>query len=361
MQRISIEREEVLQTELNLEIISLPSERKTNSNAHQVPKKNSRPCANWAYGKCTFGDKCRFEHPIRRPDLAEVLEYQESHSTPPDTMDGIQFQTPDLPGLPNLVANGMCRVMGDYVIYFIPFYIPFEGKYFYKKLVLFRLNKRENRYKQVFSHRMENFHFTTAAATNGFFVCSRLPYDANVLKLMCQAKKLDKEKKKVQQAQARSQEKITRLQTRNETLQNRVDQQSTQLSRAYANNRQQQQYFTNKISQVRSQNTSLQRHNQSLRRDNTAKRQQLQSAIFANFRRMDPVDVFVFHPKQKTMAHVVEYHKPADHVHLQKNILTLYDEPSGRSHSFKIVLHSGSIASYDVTEPLRPSALCSEF
>jgi FtsZ-binding cell division protein ZapB len=264
--------------------------------------------------------------------------------------DGIYTTTPPFAGLPPLVENGKCRVMGNYVIYFIPFYIPFDGEYLYKKIRLFRFNPSKQVFKLVFSYRYEGFHITTAAATNGYLVCSRLPYDAEVLKLMTTAKKLAKENQFIKQSRSKLQKEVSSLKKKNRSLTVSNLAQRTQISN-------QNEHIRNLNTQIASNRNKRERPN----RNDSGYVASLQNRVLKNIRDRDPVDIFVYHPEQKVMVHVLEYHKPADHVHLDGNILTLYDKPSGRSHIFELTMKTSTVSDYDLSEPLRPSSLCDAF
>lgn len=348
-------------------------------------------CAAWAYGTCQFGARCRHIHPIRKPLFKEVLEHKMSTSEIPDMNDGIMHTKPDLPGLPDLPTNGKCRIMGDYVIYFLPFWKDFEGKYFFKKIQLFRLNKQKGMYKLVFSYRKENFHITTAAASNGYLVCSRIPYDASVLQIMREAKALAKRNEILQKKESHLQSKVVQQIEKNKSLYNanknlsssmkkqkkRIDNlESTQvnlqekLSRRSSHNKPTTGPSVNKRSKssfkqegerkTKYKSTTI-NLNVTVNITQKTRLTNLQKNVFANFRDLDPIDIFVYHPIEKTMVHVLEYHKPADHVHLEKNMVTLYDMPSQQSHVFCIEMSSSNISAYDFVEPLRPSTLCDYF
>ena len=89
--------------------------------------------------------------------------------------------------------------------------------------------------------------------------------------------------------------------------------------------------------------------------------QRLETSIFENIRTRDPVDLFVFDPELKVHVHVLEYHKPADHVDLKGKTLKLWDKKSALSHTFDIKLNTKDVATLDFDDPLQPKQLCEQF
>jgi hypothetical protein len=280
-------------------------------------------CAWYLTGNCKKGDNCPFQHPPPTPELKDILEYQASSSVKPNVEDGMYYRTlnPNLPGLPELPPNGKCRIMNDQslVIYFIPFFKPIDGIVYFKKIRLFRFNKQKNEYKLVYSYTKQGFHITTAAASNGYLVCSRLPYDQAVLQLMAEAKIL-KKRDEIQKKQ------IDKLKNQNQNLQKK----GARITGEY-------------------------------RRQTLTSVTWLERTIMDNFRIADPIDLFVFNPKDKVFQHVLEYHKPADHVDLKGRTLGLWDKKTNKYHTFHIQILTEDVKKYDLKKPVEPERLCDVF
>jgi len=179
----------------------------------------------------------------------------------------------------------------------------------------------------VFSYTKQNFHITSASASNGYLVLSRLPYDVNVLKLMDEAKKLKKQ---------------------NDFLKVKDERHKQEKAKLIAKNR----LVSDKLNATRREVSSL--------RDD-ARIRALSNSIFDDFRTRDPVDLFVFDAVIKAHVHVLEYHKPADHVDLKGRVLRLWDKKTGYCHSFNINMHTKDVCKYDVDKPIQPERLCDLF
>jgi len=269
--------------------------------------------------------------------LEEILEHKSSIKSTPHLADGVAMVAPNLPGLPPLPPNGKCRVMEGFVIYFIPFFKPIDGVSYYKRILLFRLNSAKKTYKLVFSYTRKDFHITSASASNGYLVCSRLPYDANVLKIMEEAKKL---KQKLWEKDENMRKQLTKLKSKNRYLSDRVAKaKQSALPRPYS-----------AIAPFSTNGTF-----------STNKLARLELKVHDSIRSRDPVDLFAFDPERKTLVHVLEYHKPADHVNLQKRTLELWDKNSNTIHIFGITLLTKDVARFDFDDPLQPKKLCEEF
>jgi len=258
-------------------------------------------CQHFLQGICKYGNNCKKQHP-KKPELGDILTYVSSTRQRVDEEDGISLSEPNLPGLPALPPNGKCRIMGPLVIYFIPFYKPYNGIIYYKKIRLYRYNKTKQTFKLVFSYTKQGFHITTAAASSGYLVCSRLPFDPAVLQFMELAQKLKRENAQMKQRDERQKKEIADLKL--ETLQNR---------------------------------------------------------IFSNIRMADPVDLFVYDPLIKAHVQVLEYHKPADHVSLEGRTLHLWDKKTGLNHTFYIEMKTENVTNYNLDVPLQPPKLCNVF
>jgi len=294
----------------------------------------------WSVGKCKKGETCEYQHPPKKPILEDILDHKSSIKATPDENEGIKFTTPE--GLPSLPPNGKCRVMegGDLVIYFIPFFKPIDNITYYKKIRLFRYNKNKKEYKLVFSYTRKDFHITTATASNGYLVCSRLPYDQSVLKMMAEAK---------------------RLRNKNEKLEKKLKQNDEKFCKQIAELKNKNRYLSDEV--TRSNSELRMEREQSKARDvaNNNNVARLESIIRDNIRARDPVDIFVFDPTIKCHVHVLEYHKPADHVDLKGRTLALYDKKSGLTHTFEITMQTKNAKGFNLDEPLQPKQLCPDF
>jgi len=340
-----------------------PSIETSNSDSKEVKlSTKTEPCAFWSVGKCKKGDLCAFLHPPRKPILDDILEHKSSIKATPDINEGITDQTPSLPGLPPLPPNGKCRVMLEegLVIYFIPFFKPIGGIVYYKKIRLFRFNKQKQIYKLVFAYTRKDFHITTASASNGFLVCSRLPYDASVLKMMEEAKNLRNKNEKLSNKLKKKDSDITKLKKKNRYLSDKIIEAKEQNRKLEINN--------NILRQQSLERQQALERQQDLERQQTWERQQalqrqqtLENQIFANIRSRDPVDIFVYDPVKKAHVHVLEYHKPADHVHLEGKILNLWDKKSELMHTFEITMLTKDVNKFDLDDPLQPKSLCKYF
>jgi len=302
--------------------------------------KKEKICMFWVVGTCKYGADCQYQHPPKKPNLTDILEH--CYSTTKNALnieDYICYTTPDL-RLPELPLNGMCRMMPDkeLAIYFIPFYKPIDGIVYYKKIRLFRYNKKKEEFKLVFSYTKQGFHITSAAASNGYLVCSRLPYDIAVFKMMEEAKKLKKQNENLQEKIRLKDERLTKqisqLKTKNRYLSNNFNRKPVSSLRANAN--------FNMV--VKHKKLEL-----------------LEFSIRDKFRSADPVDLFVYDPVIKTHIQVLEYHKPADYVDLNGKILHLWDKKTGRLHTFSVKMGTNQVSNYDFDEPLKPEKLCDEF
>jgi hypothetical protein len=303
-----------------------------------------KDCVFWLAGSCKNGENCPFQHPPKKPILKNILKYQTSTKEKPNVEVGISYTTPTLPGLPVLPQNGKCRILKDnLVIYFIPFFKPIDGNVYFKKIILFRFYKGE--YKLVFSYTKQGFHFTTAAATHDYLVCSRLPYDVAILKMMEEAKKMRKQNEFLKKKDERQTKQISREKAKNRVLSDKLARKPVSSLRIDARIKIEQ----NNIGIQRIDQFQYQRLNQ------------LQFRIMDNFRTADPIDLFVFDPVIKTLIHVLEYHKPADHVNLEGRVLGLWDQKTGLYHSFQIKMITNDVPKYDLDEPLQPKQLCDVF
>jgi hypothetical protein len=313
--------------------------RNSQQNTPQPLVKKQEPCIHWLGPRgCKFGENCTYMHPPRVPSLAEIIEYKESNSFTPNVEDGIYQIAPSLPGLPALPPNGKCRVCNDneLIIYFIPFYKPIDGIVYFKKIRLYRFNKNKGAHKLVFNYNKQGFHITTAAASNGYLVLSRLPYDAAVLKMMEEAKRLKVQNEKLQQANKKKDEiharQMAKLRERNRDFSKRKP-----------------------VSTIR---VETQLRIQSM---NNTYIDSLNRRIFDNFRTADPVDVFVYDSALKIHVHVLEYHKPADFVDLDGKTLYLWDKKSGLYHKFYLKLETNRVSVFQLDDPIQPKQLCDVF
>jgi len=322
----------------------------------RASSKKDTVCAWYLTGRCREGDNCPYQHPLPTPELEDILSYQSSSSIKPNVEDGMYYRTPNLnlPGIPELPPNGKCRIINDQslVIYFIPFFQPIDGIVYFKKIRLFRFNKQSNEYKLVFSYTKQGFHITTAAASNGYLVCSRLPYDPAILKMMAEAKNLKKQNQKLQKKDEIQKNQIDKLKNQNQNLQKKDEIQKK------------------KINKLNNQNQNLQKKGERFtveyRRTVTYENrrlEQLQSTIMDNFRTADPIDLFVFDPNDKDQPykHVLEYHKPADHVDLNGRYLGLWDKKTNKYHTFHIQILTENVKKYDFKKPVEPNQLCDVF
>jgi len=316
--------------------------KKSSIEKKEIVIKKDKPCAFWAIGECQKGDKCAFNHPPRSPELKDILKYKSSEKKVPTNIESCMVSvSPKLRcGLPELPPNGKCRVMEQdgLVIYFIPFFKSIDGIVYFKKIRLFRYNHTKQEYKLVFSYTKQNFHITTASASNGYLVCSRLPYDPNVLKMMEEAKRLKKQTERLQQKLSQKDERMT-----------------NQIAKLKAKNR----FLSDKIKD-RPKVSEL-RVRVNVQVTASSKMQSLETKIFDNIRSQDPIDLFVFDPELKAHVHVLEYHKPADHVDLEGRTLRLWDKKSGFNHIFDIKLLTKDVATLDFDDPLQPKQLCEIF
>jgi len=336
---------------------------------HIASSKKDTVCVWYMDGQCRNGDNCDYQHPLKTPELKEILEYQKSSTFRPNVEDGMYYRTPNLPGLPELPQNGKCRIMNDksLVIYFIPFFKPIEGIVYFRKVRLYRLNKQKNQYKLVFNYTKQNFHITTAAASNGYLVCSRLPYDSNVLKLMEEANKL-------QEQAVIQKDKIAQLKNQNQNLQKKDEFQKNQIAQL----KNQNQNLKKKGQAQKKQNDQLKNQNWDLQKKGeriTVATSQtitygrplmnLNRNIRDNFRTADPIDLFVYDPYHdkdaSSFKHVLEYHKPADHVDLNGRTLGLWDQKTREYHTFHIQILTEDVNKYNLDKPVVPEKLCEVF
>jgi hypothetical protein len=302
----------------------------------QENTKRDKPCFYWTTeGYCKNGNNCLFKHPLKKLELEDILKYEKSPLQNPNQNDGIFTKRPDLPGLPDLPPNGKCRVTSDQglIIYFIPFYKPIDGIVYYKKIRLYRLNKSKGIYKLVFSYTKLGFHITTAAASNGYLVCSRLPYDEAVLKLMEEAKKLKNQNTQWQLKDEKHMKEIEKLKKKNRYLSDKVKRKP--------------------VSELRV--------NVGIRVEQDLRLEILNKRVLDNIRLADPVDLFVYDPLIKAHVHVLEYHKPADHVSLKGRTLQLWDKQTGKNHTFFIVMKTDNVIKFNLDDPLQPKKLCDVF
>jgi hypothetical protein len=300
-------------------------QKNSHKNTPQLPVvKKQEPCMYWLAGKCKFGENCSYLHPLRVPNLGEILKYKESKSFTPNVEEGISYSAPASPGLPALPPNGKCRVCdnNELIIYFIPFYKPIDGVVYFKKIRLYRFNKNKGEYKLVFNYNKQGFHITTASASNGYLVLSRLPYDDAVLKMMEEAKRLKSQNQKLQQVIKKKDELHAR-----------------QKANLRAKNR--------------DLSDNLKRKNQYI--------DSLNWRIMFNIRARDPVDVFVYDSVLKVHVHVLEYHKPADFVDLHGKTLSLWDKSSGQYHIFFLKLETNRVSEFQLDDPIQPKQLCDVF
>jgi len=312
-------------------------------NTPQLPVvKKQEPCIYWLGGKCKFGENCTYLHPPRVPSLGEILKYKESKSLTPNVEEGISYSAPTVPGLPVLPPNGKCRVCNDkeLIIYFIPFYKPIDGVVYFKKIRLYRFNKNKGEYKLVFNYNKQGFHITTAAASNGYLVLSRLPYDAAVLKMMEEAKRIKSQNEKLQQVIKKKDEiharQMANLRAKNRDLSDKFMRKPVSTLRV--------------DTQIRFQNVNNNYYFNSLNR-----------TIIDNFRTADPVDVFVYDSVLRIHVHVLEYHKPADFVDLHGKTLSLWDKKSGQYHIFYLKLETNRVSNFQLDDPILPKQLCDVF
>jgi hypothetical protein len=288
-----------------------------------------KDCVFWLAGSCKNGENCPFQHPPKKPILKNILKYQTSTKEKPNVEVGISYTTPTLPGLPVLPQNGKCRILKDnLVIYFIPFFKPIDGNVYFKKIRLFRFNIKKGEYKLVFSYTKQGFHITTAAASNGYLVCSRLPFHPDVLQFMEEAKK---QKRQNAQKDERQKKEIADLKAQNRHLSDKA----------------------------RRIPVSELRVNVQVEQSNLL--ETLQNRIYSNIRLADPVDLFVYDPLIKAHVQVLEYHKPADHVSLDGRTLHLWDKKTGLNHTFSIAMKTENVTNYNLDVPLQPTKLCNEF
>jgi hypothetical protein len=183
-------------------------------------------------------------------------------------------------------------------------------------------------YKLVFSYTKQGFHITTAAASNGYLVCSRLPFDPDVLQFMEEAKK---QKRQNAQKDERQKKEIADLKAQNRHLSDKA----------------------------RRIPVSELRVNVQVEQSNLL--ETLQNRIYSNIRLADPVDLFVYDPLIKAHVQVLEYHKPADHVSLDGRTLHLWDKKTGLNHTFSIAMKTENVTNYNLDVPLQPTKLCNEF
>lgn len=278
----------------------------------------------------------------KKPNLSDILEYQYSDYITPNVEDGISYTRPDYPGLPQLPQNGKCRIMNDsdLIIYFIPFFKPIDGVVYFKKIRLFRFNRNKKQYVLVFNYNKQGFHITSAAASNGYLVCSRLPYDAAILRIMEEAKRLKKSEEKLQHVMKKKDEnharRMAQLRQKNRDLSDEIRRRPVSVLRVEA--------------KIRVQ---------------TKRNNRLESLIvqeMVNIRNADPVDLFVYDSELRAHVHVLEYHKPADHVDLQgKTLYLLENKTTGKYHSFKINLLTENVSKFQLDDPIQPKQLCDVF
>jgi len=284
-------------------------------------------------------ERIDYEHPPKIPNLEEILKYKESKSLSPNVEEGIYFVAPTDPGLPALPPNGKCRVMhnNELIIYFIPFYKPIDGIVYFKKIRLYRFNKNKREYKLVFNYNKQGFHITSAAASNGYLVCSRLPYEVAVLKMMEEANRLKKQNQKLQEGMKKKDaihaRQMARLREKNRDLSDKLKRKPVSTLRVET--------------QIRIQTTN--------------RLETLNMTIRDNFRSADPVDLFVYDSALKFHVHVLEYHKPADFVDLHGKTLSLWDMKSGLYHIFYLKLETYHVSKYQLDEPIKPKQLCDKF
>jgi len=314
-------------------------QKNSHNNTSQLPVVTKQePCKYWLGGKCKHGENCIYLHAPRVPSLGEILIYKESKSLTPNVEEGISYRAPTAPGLPALPPNGKCRVCndGELIIYFIPFYKPIDGIVYFKKIRLYRFNKNNGEYKLVFNYNRKGFHITTAAASNGYLVLSRLPYDAAVLKMMEEAKRLKSQNQKLQQGIKKKDEIHAR-----------------QMANLRAKNRDLSDKFQRKpVSTLRKTQINV---------NNNIYIDSLNRRIMDNFRDADPVDVFVYDSVLKVHVHVLEYHKPADFVALHGKTLSLWDKKSGQYHIFYLKLKTNRVSDFQLDSPIQPKLLCDVF
>jgi len=117
---------------------------------------------------------------------------------------------------------------------------------------------------------------------------------------------------------------------------------------------------SDKLNATRREVSSL-REDARIRAQNQINIQRLSKTIFDDFRTRDPVDLFVFDPVINAHVHVLEYHKPADHVDLKGRVLRLWDKKTGYCHIFNINMHTKDVCKYDVDKPIQPEQLCEFF
>jgi hypothetical protein len=301
-----------------------------------IKPQNTKECAWWAIGQCTKGEACKFVHPPKKPVLTDILKYSESKFITTHVKDGMIDRVPIFPGLPALPPNGKCRIMDDQnlIIYFIPFFKPIGGVVYYKKIRLYRFNKKKGEYKLVFNYTKQAFHITSAAASNGYLVCSRLPYDAAVLNIMEEAKKLKK---------------------KNEYFKKKDEMHAKQMAQLRAKNRDLSDKYRKPLSTLRVETK--------IRIDtrNNNRLENLSLVAMDNFRSADPVDLFVFDSELKVHVHVLEYHKPADFVDLRGKEMCLWDKKTGMYHTFILQLQTQNVSKYQFDEPIQPKQLCDVF
>jgi len=306
-----------------------------------LPGSINEPCAYWAIGKCKNGENCPYMHPPKKPNLSDVLEHQNSDYITPNDEDGISYTTPPYPGLPQLPQNGKCRIMhdSDLIIYFIPFFKPIDNVVYFKKIRLYRFNKKKGQYVLVFNYNKQGFHITSAAASNGYLVCSRLPYDAAILRIMEEAKRLKNSQEKLHNVIKKKDEnharQMAQLRQKNRDLSEKIKRRPVSTLRVEA--------------QIRFERKS----NNRLEWLFDMERDYIRNA--------DPVDLFVYDSKLGAHVHVLEYHKPSDHVDLQGKNLFLWDKKTGLYHYFKINLLTQNVSKFQLDEPIQPKQLCDVF
>jgi len=302
---------------------------------YQHPKKNE------TYE--TRNANYQYMHQPKKPELSDILKYNRSFFEKPNVEEGMHNYAPSAPGLPALPRYGKCRIMNDneHIIYFIPFYQPINDTVYFKKIRLYRFNKNKGEYKLVFNYNKQGFHITSAAASNGYLVCSRLPYNAAVLKMMEEANRLKKQNDKMLQEIKQKDEvharQIAKLRAKNRDLSSKNKKPGSSL-RVEA--------FSSTQIRIETTNNRL---------------GQLQYTIMDNWRTSDPVDLFVYDTEKKCHVPVLEYHKPADHVDLKGRTLSLWDKKTGLSHSFFITLKTNGVSKYLLDEPIQPKQLCDVF
>eukprot|EP01103_Thecamoeba_quadrilineata_P010725 TRINITY_DN2396_c0_g1_i3.p1 TRINITY_DN2396_c0_g1~~TRINITY_DN2396_c0_g1_i3.p1 ORF type:complete len:318 (-),score=65.12 TRINITY_DN2396_c0_g1_i3:606-1559(-) len=166
-----------------------------------VDKKKDKICMFWlSNGYCKLQNSCLYQHPPpkpQKPTLGDILIHQSSTRQYPNKSYTLPLTSAGLHPLP---TNGKREVTANagYVIDFIPYFKPISGIIYYKSLLLFRFIEKKNTYKLIFKYSKKDFHFTTASASNGYFVCSRLPYEPDVLRMMEENRKLRDQKEKLQ-------------------------------------------------------------------------------------------------------------------------------------------------------------------